>query len=65
MTTRIVLGTVLAVLIVLVIILVIFRKRIWYKMSRNTQKLLLSIYHRIFWNMIIRAMIEMLYPIML
>jgi len=62
---RVVLGGLGGCLLVGLVVVAIFHKRIWYRLSRNMQKQLRAIYHRIFWNMFIRILLEMFYPMML
>ena len=52
-------------LVILLILIVVFRRKIWEKLPATAKTKLVSIKHSIFWNMFIRTLLEMFYPVMI
>ena len=62
---RIILGGILILLLASVILIIVFRRKIWEKLPAIAKKKLYSIKNAIFWNLIIRILLEMFYPVMI
>jgi hypothetical protein len=63
--SRVALGGLAGCLVAAVVFVAICHKQIWNKMTHRMQKQLRLVYYRIFWNLIIRALLEMFYPMLL
>ena len=59
------LGGILILLVTTLILIVVFRRKIWEKLPATVKTKLVSIKNSIFWNMFIRTLLEMFYPIMI
>lgn len=52
-------------LVIFLILIVVFRRKIWEKFPAKVKTKLVSIKNSIFWNMFIRTLLEMFYPVMI
>ena len=62
---KIIVGGILVFLVILLIIIVVFRRKIWEKLPASAKTKLVSTKNSIFWNMFIRTLLEMFYPVMI
>jgi hypothetical protein len=62
---KIILGGILILLIASIILILVLRQKIWEKLPAIAKKKLYYIKNAIFWNLIIRILLEMFYPVMI
>ena len=61
----IIVGGIIIFLVILLILIVVLRRKICEKLPAVAKKKLVSIKNSIFWNMFIRTLLEMFYPVMI
>ena len=62
---QVIVGGILIFLVTILILTVVFRQKIWEKLPATAKNKLVSIKNSIFWNMFIRTLLEMFYPVMI
>lgn len=62
---QIALGVCALALVGAIIVVIVYRKKVWAKLHGKIKSLLTSIYSMFIWNGVVRALLELFYPTML